>query len=418
MFRIQSKSLLTLRQVSNIIEIEVIHMIQRKTYLTLLDGYKNTPFIKVLTGLRRVGKSTLLDLYIDHLIASGVSAANILKINFELPESFEIVDYLALTKRVLDFSNAKEQTVYLFLDEVGRVEGWEKAVNAFHAMNRFDLYITGSNADMLSSDLSTYLAGRFVEILVHPFSYAEFKALYVHSTFADYLVFGGIPSIHSFHLQYAFSMNALRDSYRSAILQDVISRYQIRNSSILEKLIQYVFSNVGKTFSALSISKYFKSQRSSVSVDTILSYLGMLQDAYLIYKVPRNDLIGKSILKTEEKYYIADQGIREAVSGNNMKVVESILENIVYVELLRRGYRVYVGKIEELEIDFVAYKDKDVRYYQVAYLMESESTRQREFGVYRLIGDNFPKYVISMDKVDFSQDGIIHLNIETFLLQG
>jgi predicted AAA+ superfamily ATPase len=284
-------------------------------------------------------------------------------------------------------------------------------------MNRYDLYITGSNADMLSSELSTFLAGRYVEILIHPFSFQEFKKLYENSTFEDYIIFGGIPSICSFNLHYDFSMNALRDSYRSAILQDVISRYQIRNAAILEKLIQYVFTNVGKTFSALSISKYFKSQKVNISVDTVLSYLSMLQDAYLIYKVSRNDLIGKSILKTEEKYYIADHGIREAISGNNMKVIESVLENIVYIELLRRGYKVYVGKISDREIDFVAYKNKEIRYYQVSYLMESESTREREFGVYKLIADNYPKYVISMDRVDFSQDGIIHMNIEKFLAE-
>jgi hypothetical protein len=393
-------------------------MIPRKTYFETLNGFKDKPFIKVLTGLRRVGKSTLLDLYIENLIEQGIRPSHILKINFELPDSFMMTDHLQLTQAVLNFISGKEGTVYLFLDEIGRVNEWEKAVNAFHAMNRFDLYITGSNADMLSSDLSTYLAGRFVEILIHPFSYREFQQLYQDSTFQDYLIFGGIPSIHSFHLHYAFSMSALRDSYRSAILQDVISRYQIRNASVLEKLIQYVFANVGKTFSALSISKYLKSQRANVSVDTILSYLGMLQEAYLIYKVSRNDLVGKSILKTEEKYYIADHGIREAVCGNNMLVIESILENIVYIELLRRGYRVYVGKVNDLEIDFVAMKGKEISYYQVSYLMETEATRGREFAVYKQIADNHPKYVISMDKINFSQNGIIHQNIEDFLLSN
>lgn len=390
-------------------------MIHREKYFALLEAYKDKPFIKVLTGLRRVGKSTLLNLFIDRLISQGVAKTDILKINFELPQSFDITDYKILTDYVLEFSKDKKGPIYLFLDEIGRVKEWEKAVNAFHAMNQYDIYITGSNADMLSSELSTYLAGRYIEILIHPFSYIEFKQLYSHSDFNDYLVFGGIPSIQSLNLQYDFSMNALRDSFRSAILQDVISRYQIRNAVILEKLIQYIFTNVGKTFSALSISKYFKSQKINVSVDTILSYLGMIQDAFLIYKVSRNDLIGKNILKTEEKYYIADHGIREAVSGNNMKVIESILENIVYIELLRRGNKVYIGKIGDYEIDFVAIKGREVSYYQVSYIMEKESTREREFGVYKLIKDNFPKYVISMDKVDFSQEGIIHMNIEDFL---
>ncbi len=392
-------------------------MIQRTFYFEKLDGYKDKPFIKVLTGLRRVGKSTLIDLYIEHLKSQGIDPSHILKINFELPHTFHITDYKALTDYVLDYFKDKDKNLYLFLDEIGRVKDWEKAVNAFHAMNRFDLYITGSNADMLSSELSTFLAGRYIELLVHPFSYREFLELYPKSTFHDYLIFGGIPTIHSFNLNYEFSMNALRDSFRSAILQDVISRHNIRNASVLEKLIQYIFTNVGTTFSALSISKYFKSQRINVSVDTIISYLSMIQDAFLIYKVTRNDIIGKQILKTEEKYYIADHGIREAISGNNIKHIELILENIVFIELLRRGFKVHVGKVDQNEIDFVAYKGKEIVYYQVCYLMDQVSTREREFGVYKKIQDNFPKYVISMDQVDFSQNGIIHKHIEDFLVE-
>lgn len=409
--------MLTLTLISIIIEIEVMKMVKRDTYINILNGYKDKPFIKILTGLRRVGKSTLLNLYVDSLLSQGVPETHILKINFELPDSFEINNYKDLTNHVLSFSNNKKGVIYLLLDEISRVEHWEKAVNAFHAINQYDIYITGSNADMLSSELATYLAGRYIEILVHPFSYKEFKELNTAASFKDYLIFGGIPSISSFDLQYDFSMNALRDSFQSAILQDVVSRYKIRNSIILEKLVQYVFTNVGKTFSALSISKYFKSQQVGVSVDTILNYLKMIQDAFLIYKVSRNDLLGKSILKTEEKYYIADQGIREAISGDNIKVIEVILENIIYIELLRRGYSVYVGKVDDYEIDFVAYKGKERCYYQVSYILESETTRLREFGVLKKINDNYPKYVISMDQIDFSQDGIHHLNIESFLLE-
>lgn len=391
-------------------------MIKRQKYLDLLLQYKDKPYIKVLTGIRRVGKSTLLQMFVEELKAQGVDESLILMLNFELPQTFDIKDYEVLTTRVLEFSKGKKENMYLLLDEVGRVEDWEKAINAFHAMGSFDLYITGSNADMLSSELSTYLAGRYVELLIHPFSYKEFLEMNPKSTFQDYIIYGGIPAIQSFHLQYDFSMNALRDSFKSAVLQDVITRHQIRNAYILEKLIQYVFSNVGKTFSALSISNYFKSQRISVSVDTILSYLGLIQDAFLIYKVRRNDVIGKRILKTEEKYYIADHGFREALTANNMAVIESVLENIVYIELLRRGYKVYVGKVDQYEVDFVAIKGKEVEYYQIAYLMELESTREREFGVYDMIHDHFPKFVISMDQVDFSRNGIRHLHIEDFLL--
>ncbi|PKL00217.1 MAG: ATPase [Tenericutes bacterium HGW-Tenericutes-1] len=391
-------------------------MIERESYFELLNGYKNKPFIKVLTGLRRVGKSTLITLFIENLLNQGVHQSNILKINFELPNTFEIEDYKSLTNYILQWAKDKNDTLYVFLDEIGRVKDWEKAVNALHALEQFDLYITGSNADMLSSELSTFLAGRYIEILIHPFSYKEFKLLYPQAGFNDFLIFGGIPSIHSLNLNYDFSMNALRDSFRSAVLQNVISRYQIRNAYVLEKLIEYVFTNVGKTFSALSIAKYFKSQKITISVDTILSYLNMIQEAFLIYKVSRNDLIGKNVLKTEEKYYIADHGIREAIAGNNMKVIEAVLENIVYIELIRRGYLVYVGKVNDKEIDFVAYKGNQRNYYQVSYLMETESTRDREFGIFDQIKDNYPKYVISMDKVNFSQNGVIHLNIEDFLL--
>lgn len=226
-----------------------------------------------------------------------------------------------------------------------------------------------------------------------------------------------MPSIAAFNYDYEISMNVLRDSFNSAVLQDVIQRNKIRNSVVLEKLIEYVFNNTGKTFSALSISKYFKSQRISVSVDTILNYLNIITNAFLIYKVKRNDLIGKLVLKTEEKYYIADHGIREAIVGNNEKVIEMILENIVYVELLRRGYTVYIGKVNEQKVDFIAKKGKNIKYYQVSYLLETEKTRNREFRVYEHIRDNFDKYVLSMDKVDFSRNGIIHKNIEDFLLE-
>jgi hypothetical protein len=392
-------------------------MIKRVRYLKILDNYKDKPIIKILTGLRRVGKSVLLDLFINELVECNVKKDQILKLNFELPEHFDIPDYQDLTNRVLSWSEGKTGKLYIFLDEVGRVRDWEKAVNGFHTMDKYDIYITGSNADLLSSDLSTYLAGRFVEILVHPFSFKEFKQLKPNTNLKDYITYGGMPSIAAFNYDYEISMNVLRDSFNSAVLQDVIQRNKIRNSVVLEKLIEYVFNNTGNTFSALSISKYFKSQRTSVSVDTILNYLNIISNAFLIYKVRRNDLLGKLVLKTEEKYYIADHGIREAIVGNNEKVIEMILENMVYVELLRRGYTVYIGKVNDKEIDFVAKKGKNIKYYQVSYLLENEKTRNREFAVYEHIKDNFDKFVLSMDKIDFSQNGIIHKNIEDFLLE-
>jgi len=393
-------------------------MVNRLNYINTLLEYKDKPFVKVLTGLRRVGKSVLLDLYVEELIYQKVNKNHILKINFELPEFFSIDDYKSLTDFVAKWSKNKERPLYLMLDEIGRIKDWEKAVNAFHAMNIFDIYITGSNADLLSSDLSTYLAGRYIEIPVYPFSYKEFVELYPNSKFEDYIVFGGMPSISVLHLDYKLSMNVLRDAFKSAVFQDVVSRNKIRNPIILERLIQYVFQNVGKTFSALSISKYFKSQHLSVSVDTILHYLSIIEEAFLIYKVRRNDVIGKSILKTEEKFYIADHGMREAIVGGNQQSIELILENIVFTELIRRGYEVFVGKVKNYEVDFVAIKENMTEYYQICYLLESVETREREFGVYNLISNNYPKYVISMDSLNFSLNGIIHKNIIDFLLEG
>ena len=392
-------------------------MIKREHYINLLLRYKDKPFIKVVTGLRRSGKSVLLDLYIQELIQQGVDSDHVLKLNFELPENFKITNYLELSTFVLAWAKDKHGPLYVFLDEVGRVSEREKAVNGFHALAAFDLYITGSNADLLSSDLSTYLAGRYIEILVHPFSYKEFIQVHPNATFMDFVVFGGLPSISVFDLDYESSMTALRDSFQSAVLQDVVQRYGIRNTVVLEKLIIYLCANTSQTFSALSISNYLKSQHITSTVDTVLNYVNILTSAFLLYKASRQDVIGKAILKTEEKYFIADHGFREAMVGKNSNSIELILENIVFIELIRRGYQVYIGKVDQFEIDFVASKNEQKEYYQVAYLLGSQKTRDREFDVYRRVQDSYPKFVISMDEINFSQDGIIHKNIVQFLLE-
>jgi hypothetical protein len=397
-------------------------MIIRENYLNLLYEYQDKPFIKVITGMRRVGKSVLMDQFVESLKAKGVSETQICKINFELPTSFDITDYKTLTQKVLDFRGKNQQRIYLFLDEIQRVKDWEKAVNGFHALNAFDIYITGSNANLLSSQLSTYLAGRYVEIKVHPFSYREFKALHAEkhldekTYFNQYLIFGGIPSIGVFNLDYELSMNALRDSFKSAFFRDVVLINQIRNTIVLDRLINYLLSNTGKTFSALSISNFFKAEQIKASVDTILSYLQYIEEAYLITKVKRQDLNGKAILKTDEKYYIEDHGIREAVVGGNQQSIELILENIVFNQLNKKGYKVYVGKNKEYEVDFVCvHPDKSRSYYQVAYLLASEETRKREFRSLLLIDDQYPKYVLSLDQINFSEQGVKHMNLIDFL---
>lgn len=391
-------------------------MIERRDYIKKLKDYKDKPFVKVITGLRRSGKSVLLKLYIEDLLNTSNQKINILMLNFELPENFYIKNYEDLMRKILEWDSQNSGPSYLFLDEVGRVEEWEKAVNAFHAMNKFDIYITGSNSDLMSSDLSTYLAGRYVELLVHPFSYKEFKEYHKDATFKDYITFGGLPSITIFDLNYDLSMTILRDSFQSAILQDVIQRYDIRNSATLEKLITYLCANTSKTFSALSISKYLKSQNIKISVDTILHYINILEKAFILYKASRYDIIGKALLKTEEKYFIADHGYREAVVGKNEAAIELVLENIVYIELIRRGYKVNIGKFDQLEIDFIAAKNDEKLYIQVSYLLGAKSTREREFSVLNSIKDSYPKLVLSMDTVNFSNNGIRHINIEEFLL--
>lgn len=391
-------------------------MIVRSQYLNTLKKYKDKPFVKVLTGLRRVGKSTILTMFADEIIKNGVNKDNVLLINLELPQFFNIKNYLDLTNYVETWAKWKKDKLYVMFDEIGRVLDWERVINAFHASKKYDIYITGSNADLLSSDLITFLAGRYIEIKIYPLSYKEFLMFHPKSSFNDYIVFGGMPHIAPFKLDYETSMKALRDSYNSAILQDVVRRYNIRNVSLLEKIISYIFANTSKTFSASSISRYLKSEKINATVDTIINYLKFCEDAFLISRVKRNDILGKEILKTEEKFFISDHGYREAMIGFNLKSIELILENIVYMELVRRGYDVYIGKVNNLEIDFVAYKANELNYFQVSYLMPTEETRKREFGVYEKTADNFPKYVISMDQINFSQNGIKHLNIIDFLL--
>jgi len=391
-------------------------MAVRSYYLNQLLTFKDKPFIKVLTGMRRVGKSTLLEQYHAELLRQGIAQENILFINFELPDFFSIFHYQELTNMVLDWSKQTRGKKYLLLDEVGRVGEWEKAVNGFHALKDFDITITGSNADLLSSDLSSYIAGRFIEILIHPFSYAEFKEEYPTSTLTDYITLGGMPLIIPFQLQYETSMTALRDSFRSAVLQDVISRYQPRSPIVLERLLHYIYANVATTFSASSIQRALSQEFRSVSVDTVLSYLSYLESAFLIYKVQRYDIHGKQRLKTEEKYYIADHGIREAIAGKNSANIGRILENIVFLELKRRGYTVFVGKINAYEIDFIASKDNNKVYLQVSYQLVDEATAMRERRPYNEVNDSYPKYILTLDTLNLSDEGVLHLNLEQFLL--
>jgi hypothetical protein len=308
----------------------------------------------------------------------------------------------------------------LFLDEIQEVQGWEKVVNSLRVSMDIDIYVTGSNAKILSGELSTYLAGRYVQFVIYPFSYREFLLGQVADDsgkmFQKYLLMGGMPFLLTLDYQTEAARVYLKDAYNSVLLKDIVQRNKLRDTDLLERIIRYALSSVGQTFSASSIVKFLKSEQRKVSNDTVLNYLNACTAAYLFYKIPRQDVQGKKILAVNEKYYIADHGIREAVYGRNVKDIQQVLENIVCMELLRRGYKVTVGKAGTQEIDFIAERAAEKIYVQVTYLLAGEETIQREFGVYRHVQDNFPKYVVSMDELDFSQNGIKHMNVREFLL--
>ena len=384
----------------------------------------NSELIKVFTGIRRSGKSVMLELVKNELKKSGVSDKNFLCINFEQFSNSELLDAKILHKRIVEFQKTADGRIYLFFDEIQEVDGWEKCINSCRVDFDCDIYITGSNAKLLSGELATYLAGRYVEFVIYPFSFAEFlemnrqknSQIDKSACFMTFLKTGGMPFLANFFGDDSAKNQYLMDIYNSVVLKDVVKRNNIRDVDTLERIIAYAFSNIGHIFSATSLSKYFKSEKRNISHDTILNYLKFCADAFLIYKISRYDLEGKKVLTVNEKYYCADHGLREAVFGKNTQNIDQILENIVCLELLRRNFKVFVGKKDESEIDFIAERNGVKIYVQVAYLLASEETVRREFSVYDSIKDNFPKYVVSMDEFDFSHNGIIHRNIRDFLL--
>ncbi len=379
--------------------------------------------IKVLTGFRRSGKSVMLQLIKEELLEQGVNEDRFISFNFEKMGLEKLCTAKALYDEVIQLASKIGGKVYLFFDEIQEVSSWEKCVNSLRIDIDCDIYITGSNAKLLSGELATYLGGRYVEFVIYPFSFAEFKELYLSvypqtsdtECFNKYLVAGGMPYLSNLNYEEEPSRLYLEDLYNSVVLKDVVKRNSVRNVDLLEKIIAYVTANIGMTFSAASVSKYFKSENRTVSAETVLNYIKYCEDAYLFYRVKREDLSGKQILSVNEKYYISDHGVREAVFGGNTRDINLILENIVYMELLRRGYKVTVGKSGDKEIDFVCNKQGSKLYIQVTYILASAETVRREFGVLEQVPDNFPKYVVSMDELDMSRNGIKHCNIRRFL---
>lgn len=384
----------------------------------------NTDLIKVFTGIRRAGKSVMLELVKNELKESGIGEENFLCINFEQFSNSQFLDVESLYKKITDFQKNTKGKIYLFFDEIQEVDGWEKCINSCRIDFDCDIYITGSNAKLLSGELATYLAGRYVEFVIYPFSFAEFFEMNLiknpnadkATCFMQFLKTGGMPFLSNFPDDDSAKSQYLIDIYNSVVLKDVVKRNNIRDVDTLERIVAYAFSNIGHIFSATSLSKYFKSENRKISHDTILNYLKFCADAFLIYKINRYDLEGKKIVSVNEKYYCADHGLREAVFGKNIQNIDQVLENIVCLELLRRNFKVFVGKKGDTEIDFIAEKQGKKIYVQVAYLLASEETVKREFSVFNSVKDSFPKYVVSMDDFDFSQNGIIHKNIKDFLL--
>ena len=399
-------------------------MIKREMYMSRIRPFIGTELIKVMTGIRRCGKSVMLELIKQELIESGVNPAQFISINFEDMNYAHLQTAKALHDEITKRADDIDGRVYLFFDEIQEVKNWEKCINSFRISLNCDIYITGSNAKLLSGELATYLGGRYVEFVIYPFSFAEFIELYktitpdesIQKCFQRYLLAGGMPYLANIRYADEPSRQYLHDLFNSVQLKDIVKRNKIRDVDLLERIIAYVMANVGNTFSASSLAKFLKSEQRTVAPETILNYIRYCCDAYLFYQVKREDLQGKQILASNEKYYIADHGIREAVFGGNMKEINLTLENIVYLELLRRGYEVTVGRYGDKEIDFVCHKRDEKLYVQVTYMLASDETVQREFGAYDNIRDNFPKYVVSLDEFDMSRNGIKHRNIRDFLL--
>ena len=399
-------------------------MIDRPLYLDKIMPFVDTPFVKILTGVRRCGKSTILKMIIKKLREEKhVDDEQILSYRFDSMEYGDMTTkelYLELKSKII-----QSKKTYLFLDEIQEIEGWEKVVNTLASDFDVDIYITGSNSRMMSSEISTYLTGRYITFHIYTLSFEEylmFKKSYttlkdLKQEFSQYVRLGGFPATHLQDYSQDEVYTIVKDIYNSTIFSDIVRRNQVKKIDQLERVAKYTFNNIGNTFSAKSISNYFKSEQRKIDNETVYSYLEKLQKAYILHKCSRYDLQGKDILKTQEKFYLADVSLRYSVLGYTVDSVAASLENIVYLELKRRGYDVYIGKIKDKEIDFVATKQNEKIYVQVTQEIKSEKTQKREYEQLLEIRDNYPKYVVMADNfAGGNYEGIKTMNIVDFLL--
>ena len=389
----------------------------REKYISKIKPFINKPVLKILTGMRRVGKSSLLHIIKDEIL-KDVADENKIYINFEATNLLSINNVNSLLEYLKPLLEDVKGKVYFFFDEIQVIDGWEEVISDLKHNRDYDIFLTSSNKKLISS-----LSEKYVEFEIQPFTFSEFKKAFENmelskeNLFYKFIQLGGLPFLKYFDLDETPSFEYLNDIYNTVLVKDVLQYNNIRDVDLFNHIFSYVLTNIGQSFSASSIKAYLKNKNKNISVDTILNYLEYCNIAFLIKKVPRHDILSKKTLKVDEKYYLIDHGFRQATGFPITQDIERILENIVYIELLSRGYEVKVGKVKDKEINFIAKKEKDLSYYQISYKIRDEKTRERIFETYNSITDNFPKYVLSMDHSNFSQDGVIHKNIIDFLLE-
>ena len=398
-------------------------MIYRPIYVDKIMAYVDTPFVKILTGVRRCGKSTILKMIIEKLKERGIKEKQILNYRFDSMEYDDMTAKQMFTE--IKGRLSVDENTYLFLDEVQEIKGWEKVVNTFASDYDVDIYVTGSNSRMMSAEISTYLTGRYVTFPIFTLSFKEyltFKSQYdivdnPQSELVNYIRFGGFPATQLQKYAEDEIHTIVRDIYNSTIFSDIVKRNQIRKVDQLERVVKFALNNIGNTFSAKTISDYLKSEHRKLDNETVYSYLEKLEKAYILHRCSRYDLQGKEILKTQEKFYVADSAIRYSVLGYNSDSVAAMLENVVYIELCRRGYQVFIGKTSDGEIDFVATRENEKLYVQVTQEIKSEATEKREYDRLLEIPDNYPKYVLRTDEfAGGNYQGIKTMHVADFLL--